>query len=71
MQVHALMADRHFVSNLLGAPLQSKEKGHIGPDPGIHTSGIAAVLGSLRCFAAGLLGAIATQAGHSHDSIRG
>ena len=55
------MADRHFVSNLLGAQFHPKIKGLICSDPGFHTTGKEAVMGSLKCFAAGLLRAVATQ----------
>jgi hypothetical protein len=58
MQIDTLVTDPNLVSNLLGAPLNSEEKSHIGPDLGVHTAGIAAVLSALRRLVAGLLGAI-------------
>jgi len=62
MQVHAFVADLELAGNLLGAPLHAQVKVHLGPYLGVHTSGVAAVLGTLRCFAASLLGAVATPA---------
>lgn len=60
MQIDALMADRHFAYNLLGAPLNAKLEIHIGPDFGIYTAGITASLCPLRRLGAGLFGAIPT-----------
>lgn len=62
MLVHALVADGEFVSNLLGAPLQSKVESHIAEDGSLQAPSIATALRSLGCLAAGLLGAVSALA---------
>ncbi len=56
------MANRHLACNLLGAPLDAQIEIDRSPDIGLHTKGIAAVLGSFRRLGARLFGAIPTLA---------
>jgi len=62
MQIDTFMAYRHLACNLLRAQLDAQIEIDLSPDLGLHTNGLASVLGSFRRFGARLFGAIPTLA---------